>query len=136
MVGNQLGQFHSDFPTINEHDEIPKAVESYFLMKKMYIDKLQDSTGDVDYMSRGKGLTQNSIKYASKQFDDDYMKLYEHLYNGNECAFDLTQGQPCFEMNKNMTISTKKHFIRKICTKYEEGNREEYFNYAQALKNP
>ena len=133
LVGNQLGQFHSDFPTINEHDEIPKAVESYFLMKKMYIDKLQDSTGDVDYMSRGKGLTQNSIKYASKQFDDDYMKLYEHLYNGNECAFDLTQGQPCFEMNKNMTISTKKHFIRKICTKYEEGNREEYFNYAQAL---
>ena len=104
-------------------------------MKKMYIDKLQDSTGDVDYMFRGKGLTQYSIKYASKPFDDDYMKLYEHLYNGNEYPFDLTQSQSCYEMNKNMTISTKKHFIRKICTKYEEGNRDEYFTYANYSNN-
>ncbi len=50
LIGSNLGQFHSDFPTINNHDEMPKAVESYFLMKKMYIDKLKDSTGDIDYM--------------------------------------------------------------------------------------
>ena len=121
LIGSNLGQFHSDFPTINKHDEIPVAIESYFLMKKMYIDKLTDSTGDMDFMIRGKGLTLNSIKHAAKQFGGDYMKLYEHLYNGNSVMFDLTQGQPCFKFNSNMTISTLTKFQRKIKTNYEEG---------------
>ncbi len=99
LIGTNLGQFHSDFPTINGHDEMPKSIESYFLMKKMYIDKLQDSTGEIDYMIRGKGLTQNSIKYAYKEFGNDPMKLYESLFNGNTQTFDLTKGQPCFSMN-------------------------------------
>ena len=127
LIGTRLGQFHSDFPTINGHDEMPKAIESYFLIKKMYIDKLQDSTGEIDYMIRGKGLTQNSIKYAYKSFNNDPMKLYESLFNGNSQTFDLTKGQPCFSMNKNMTVSTLKKFERKIKTTYEEGKREDYF---------
>ena len=44
LIGKDLGQFHSDFPTINGHEEMPQAIESYFLLEKMYIDKLQDST--------------------------------------------------------------------------------------------
>lgn len=62
---------------------MPESIESYFLMKKMYIDKLQDSTGEIDYMTRGKGLTEQSIKYAYKnEFDNDPMKLYKYLYEG------------------------------------------------------
>lgn len=106
---------------------MPKAIESYFLMKKMYIDKLQDSTGEIDYMIRGKGLTQNSIKYAYKSFNNDPMKLYESIYNGNSQTFDLTKGQPCFSMNKNMTVSTLKKFERRIKTTYAEGKRDDYF---------
>ena len=98
-------------------------------MKKMYVDKLQDSTGEIDYMVRGKGLTQNSIKYASKKYNNDYMKLYDSIYNGKSQTFDLTQGQPCFEMNKNMTVSTKTKFERKIKTLYEEGVIDKYFEY-------
>ena len=130
LIGSDMGQFHSDFPTINGHDEMPKAIESYFLMKKMYVDKLQDSTGDIDYMIRGKGLTQNSIKYAAKSFGGDYMKLYKSLYDGNMQTFDLTQGQPCFSMNKNMTVSTNEVFKRNIKTMYEEGSRDDYFAYS------
>ncbi|KAK8881860.1 hypothetical protein M9Y10_044496 [Tritrichomonas musculus] len=57
LIGSNLGQFHSDFTTINGYQEMPKAIESIFLMKKMYVDKLSDSTGEIDYMIRGKGLT-------------------------------------------------------------------------------
>ncbi len=131
LIGSQLGQFHSDFPTINGHDEIPKAVESMFLMKKLYIDKLTDSTGQVDYMIRGKGLTWNSIKHACEtKFGGDYMALYKHMYEGNEQTFDLTKGQPCFKMNADFTVSTVKAFLRKTKTIYQEGNRDEYFHYA------
>ncbi len=131
LIGSNLGQFHSDFPTVNGHQEMPKAIESIFLMKKMYVDKLQDSTGEVDYMIRGKGLTQESIKYVyNEKFNGDVMKLYESIFNGESQTFDLAKGQPCFEMNKNMTVSTKEQFKRKIKTTYEEGNRDEYFKYA------
>ena len=122
LRGKNLGQFHSDFPTINGHNEIPISTDSIFLMKKMYIDKLTDSTGDIDYMIRGKGLTQNSISAVyNKHYNGDPMKLYEDLYNGNEVTFDLTEGQPCFKMNKNLTVSTLMEFRRKIKTNYSEG---------------
>ena len=131
LIGTDLGQFHNDFPTINNHDEVPFATESFFLMKKMYIDKLQDSTGETDFMIRGKGLTTKSIIHAAKRFDSNPMKLYEHLYNNHKVRFDLTYGQPCFEMNKNMSVSTRKEFMRQIEVKYEEGEVEKYFDYSQ-----
>ena len=129
LIGSNLGQFHSDFPTINGHDEMPKAIESYFLMKKMYIDKLQDSTGEIDFMIRGKGLTQASIHYAAEYFhSSNFMNLYKSIYEGKSQIFDLTKGQPCFSMNKNMTVSTRKTFTRSIKTTYDEGSCENYFN--------
>ena len=128
LIGSNLGQFHSDFPNINNHSEMPQSIESYFIAKKVYIDKLQDSTGEIDYMIRGKGLTQNSIKdAANKRFNGDLMKLYKSMYEGNVETFDLTAGQPCFIMNKDMTVMTNKHFDRAIQTKYQEGDREKYF---------
>ena len=51
------------------------------------------------------------------------------MFEGNIETFDLTAGQPCFIMNKDMTVMTNKHFDRTIQTKYEEGDREKYFNY-------
>ena len=69
---------------------MPKAIESYFLMKKMYIDKLQDSTGEIDFMIRGKGLTQASIHYAAEHFhSSNFMNLYKSIYEGKCQIFDL-----------------------------------------------
>lgn len=129
LIGTNLGQFHCDFPSINGHNEMPWSVEAYFIMKKMYVHKITDSSNDIDYVIRGKGLTQNSIKYATKKFNNNPLSLYKSLYEGNSQTFDLTQGQPCFEMNKNMTVSTKTKFERKIKTLYEEGEIEKYFEY-------
>ena len=130
LIGTDLGQFHNDFPNINGHNEVPFATESFFLMKKMYIDKLQDSTGETSFMIRGKGLTTKSIIHAAKRFNNDPLQLYQHLYNNNSVRFDLTYGQPCFEMNKNMSVSTRKEFMRKIEVKYEEGDINKYFTYS------
>ena len=117
-----MGQFHSDFTSMNGREDVKYAVESIFLMKKMYIDKLLLSDDTIDYMIRGKGITTESIKaVAHRQFNGDYMALYEHLYQGNEVTFDLTDGKPAFAMNKNMTVSTLNEFKRRIKTVYESG---------------
>ena len=86
------------------------------------------SDGIIEYMFRGKGLTKQAIinKYT-KEFDNDPIKLYEYLYNGNEVEFDLAENQTRFKMNKNMTVETIKNFKRNIKVKYDEGNRELYF---------
>ena len=55
------------------------------------------------------------------------MTLYEDLFNGNKLSFDLTKGQPCFRMNKDFTVLNINNFQRKIKTKYQEGNDDEYF---------
>lgn len=128
LIGSNLGQFHCDFPSIKNHDEMPWSIEAYFLMKKMYIHKITDTTGEFDYVIRGKGLTLNSIKYLAKEkFEGDYMKLYKSLYDGETQTFDLTKGQPCFKFEKNMTITTLNEFKRNIKTNYETGNIDEYF---------
>ena len=134
LRGKAIGQFHSDFPKFkdedgNERDEVPWAIESYFIMKKVYIDRLTDSTGDIKYMIRGKGLTQQSIKYAGGR-KGGLMKLYRDLFKGKEISFDLTEGQPSFEMNNNFTVSTRKAFIRKVKTNYKMGKSNQYFNYS------
>ena len=132
LIGSNLGEFHCDFPNIKDHDEMPWSVEAFFLMKKMYIHKITDETKDVDYVVRGKGLTLNSIKYLAKEkFDNNLMKLYETLYNGTTETFDLTKGQPCFQLKKNMSITTLNEFKRRIHTNYEEGEIEKYFKYAE-----
>lgn len=101
-------------------------------MKKMHIHKITDSSGEIDYVIRGKGVTLKSILYlAEEQFEGDVMKLYEALYNGETKTFDLTKGQPCFQLNKNMTVTTLNEFKRKIKTTYEEGDVKKYFDYIQ-----
>ena len=130
LIGSDLGQFHCDFPTIKDHTEMPWSIEAYFLMKKMYIHKITDSTKDIDYVIRGKGLTLNSIKELAKEnFDGDYMALYKAIFDGAVETFDLTKGQPCFKLQKNMTVSTLNEFKRRIRTNYEEGKVEDYFKY-------
>ena len=128
LIGKNMGQFHSDFPTINHHDEIPKSIESYFLMKKMYIDKLTDSTGEIDYMKRGKGITQQAIDYLAQE-KQGLMNVYKSIFEGNEETFDLTKGQPCFKMLSDFSIFTLDRFKIKVKTTYEEGLRDKYFEY-------
>ena len=127
LRGTDLGCFHPDFEPIN--GEVPISVQSVFLMKKMYVHKLMNSKGEVDYHLRGKGLTQQSIKHNC-MIDNVYdpIAFYTKMYEGSEEVFDLTIGQPCFSMNKDLTVSTNEEFKRRVSCKYEEGVRDKYFN--------
>ena len=128
LIGENLGQFHSDFTSDTGRSDVQYADESIFLMKKMYIDKLKMNDNTHEYMIRGKGLTLKSIIYEYQtRFHNDPMELYNHLYNGNNVIFDLTKGQPMFKMNTNMTVNTIKNFKRKIHVTYKEGKRNGYF---------
>ncbi|EAX79637.1 hypothetical protein TVAG_020840 [Trichomonas vaginalis G3] len=43
------------------------------------------------------------------------VELYKSLYEGDEITFDLCIGsKPCFNKNKDFTISTKSSFERKL----------------------
>lgn len=120
LRGNQLGQFHSDFTSMHGRSDVQYASESLFIAKKIYIDKLLLSDGSTDYMFRGKGLTNASILTAAMKCGG-LMELYMKLYDGEEITFNLCDGQPCFKMEKNMTVTTIQKFERTIKTIYEIG---------------
>lgn len=128
LRGNNLGQFHSDFPEVRGgvKGEVPVSIHSLFLMKKLYLDVLTDSSGVVDYMVRGKGLTQASIKNQSDKVGG-YVNLYTLMYNGNTMTFDLTDGAPSFKFNKDFTVDSNEHFLRQVTVTYDEGNINDYF---------
>ena len=134
LKGKNMCQFHSDFPEVKggTPGEVPYAIESIFLMKKLYIDKLTDSSGNIDYMVRGKGLTQACIKITAQRYADagdsgGLMNLYKAIYNGATVSFNLAEGSPSFNFAKDFTVSSNKDFIRKVSTGYSEGSLESYF---------
>ena len=124
LIGKDMGQFHNDFDSDKGTPEY--AVESYFIGKKIYVDKLQLKEGGYDYHVRCKGISREAIDAVVK--DGDYIKLYKQLYNGDSIQFDLAAGVS-FNQNSNYTINTNIHFYRNIKGTYEEGIPEEYFNY-------
>ena len=64
-----LGQFHSDFATIDSSvKEMPVAIESRFCGKKSYIDKLQDTAGNIAFHARMKGVPMESIREVLRCF--------------------------------------------------------------------
>ena len=119
LIGKEMGQFHTDFDMAGSAGEI-KAVESIFLGKKCYIDKLQsvDKNDNIihDFHIRMKGIPCDSIKHYAKNNNMDIMDLYKKLYDGEEITFDLCcDGKKIsFDFKNNMEISTINLFERKI----------------------
>ena len=118
LIGNGLGQFHTDFDLDGAVGDII-ASESVFLGKKCYIDKITGKDKDgkelVDYHIRMKGVNSNSIRVkANQEYNGDLVQLYEDLYKGKKIEFDLLTGGPSFQLNKDMTIKSRKKFTRAI----------------------
>jgi len=118
LIGKEMGQFHTDFDLDGSVGDIV-ASESIFLGKKCYIDKLtaNDKDGNelVDYHIRMKGVSTNCIKFkGDAEYDGDYMKMFNDLYDGKTLEFNLLAVAPSFELRKNMTIRSRKKFSRRI----------------------
>ena len=113
-----MGQFHTDFDMKGSCGDIV-AVESIFLGKKAYVDKLmsKDKDGNTiyDYHIRLKGVPDNSIKYlAQTEYDGNVLQIYKDLFAGKELTFDLIAVKPKFDLKRDMTISSKSKFNRKV----------------------
>ena len=118
LIGKGMGQFHTDFDMKGSCGDIV-AVESIFLGKKAYVDKLmsKDKDGNTiyDYHIRLKGVPDNSIKYlAQTEYDGNVLQIYKDLFAGKELTFDLIAVKPKFDLKRDMTISSKSKFNRKV----------------------
>jgi len=122
LVGEELGQFHSDF----EIDGCKNVYSSRLIVlgKKCYVDRLvgEDKNGNekIDYHIRLKGVPNSTIEYEIKNKKmKDVIKLYEEMYKGESIDFDLTEGKgkARFKIQKNFGVKTLENFNRKICFK-------------------
>lgn len=114
LRGTNLCQFHPDFDPIDDKSTVDEitAIESYFLGKKLYLDKLCDDRGNIGFHVRMKGVSQKSIEHEAK---GDYLKLYRALYEGETIVFDLCcDGQVKFDNAKDGTVKTKNDFKRAV----------------------
>ena len=126
LIGKQLNQFHSDFGDAEKAWGLKSgavAVESYFLAKKVYIDKLKDSDGKVGYHYRMKGVSQVAVAERAEDYGG-LLELYRWMYEGEGVKFNLLAGgKASFEYNPDWTISSRSEFERIVQAKLP---KEEY----------
>ena len=112
LIGeNTMGCFHNDL------DEIDNAYITYHISlgKKMYCDVLSNDAGEQALHYRLKGIPQDIIKRtADKLFNGDLVKLYEHIYAGNEVEFDMLDGRTSFVMTRSGRIEYLANQKRKV----------------------
>ena len=122
LIGEDMSQFHIDFDLNGACGEI-YSTESYFLAKKVYIDKLEsvDKNNDVitgDHI-RLKSVPTSCINHTSKSIEMSPMDMYKYLYGeGTHIKFDLTEdGKNCgFKYMTDMSVRSyeENEFTRTI----------------------
>ena len=121
LIGNQLGQFHSDFKLSDSSikpDGKIVASESYFVGKGVYIDKLEytvNGNKQNDYHIRMKGIKESGIKQKTKElYNGNYLELYKDLYNGKNIEFNMLVDGVRFVFNSNYSVSSSEKFTRSV----------------------
>jgi hypothetical protein len=113
LIGKGMGQFHSDFEVNGaDKDYEINAVESIFLGKKAYIDKLEyklDGEIKYDYHIRMKGMPSQIIK----NYNEDVMQTYLDLFNGETIELDMVSCCP-LELTKSYKAINRIEFKRKM----------------------
>lgn len=127
MLGNDLGQFNSDFKVPRGYGE-EVAVESYFCAPKSYLDVVESKLLNADefdpvarpmtlrqFHIRLKGVPQQSIlAYCHDNFMTP-LDLYARLYKGEKVQFDvLCENRVSFDFKKDFTVVSKMEFTRDI----------------------
>ena len=114
LIGKEMGQFHTDFSSNTLKGDLV-SVESIYLGKKCYIDKLSNGEG-IDYHIRMKGVPTQSIQYYARENNLTVFQVYEKLYKKEKITFDLACGgeKCCFDFRPDMTIKSLKKFERDI----------------------
>ena len=88
LIGNGMGQFHTDFASNKIKGDI-WAKENIFLGKKCYLDVLTGNDGVIDYHIRMKGVSCDAIKDHAYKNKLSILDVHKKLYRGQELTFDL-----------------------------------------------
>jgi hypothetical protein len=124
LVGDGLGAFHTDFnATFNKKEKVKYAVESIFVAKKIYIDKLLLANGEFDVMAKIKGISNDALYDAcgidyntpKEEAIEKLMNLYKRLYDGEKIAFNLASSRPQFDFQDSFQVKNKYEMIRNVC---------------------
>lgn len=122
LIGKNLGQFHSDFDFKSDKD--PVAVESIFLGKKSYIDKVKCVNNNVEsfeFHIRMKGIPSGCVKQKFYKYKgskkpsvkETPLDLYKNLYNGDAVTYDLANF--CImKRNKDFSYQKVDSFFREV----------------------
>ena len=114
LIGSGMGNFHTDFEPANAY-----CIRHISLGKKMYLDVLEfeDSNHKIQHKNhiRMKGIPGTVIEnHATKYFNGDVQKLYEHIFNGQSIEFNLLDGKVCMKASRNGTVSYANKFSRNV----------------------
>lgn len=120
LIGEELGQFHSDFEISNCENVYSKKLIT--LGKKSYCDVLVGTnliTGKEETQEhiRLKGIPNSCIFYTQKLLGyKSVIDMYEDLYYGKDITFDLTEGKmkTNFKMCSDYSIQNISVFDRKL----------------------
>lgn len=114
LVGKKMGQFHTDLSWIGGGGGEVTATEGYFLAKKTYVLRLEnsDAPGEAQYHFRAKGVPNSTIKATCSKLKMNPIELYKEICEKG-VTFDLTLGRPCFKQHPT-SIVTLKSFERRL----------------------
>lgn len=130
LIGKDLCQFHSDFPTINVNGISEKTVSVYsiFIAKKIYMDylvpesmyeqgKKYNEYEHSQMVIRMKGIPLRAMErkvLPSGNVGDELMiEIYEGLFKGHSYVFDIAAGSAKLQLTKDMVVKTIDKFERK-----------------------
>jgi hypothetical protein len=111
LIGEELGQFHSDFELAGSKG---KPYSTYFigLGKKAYLDVLEDGRGTRGLHIRMKGVPEKALRIACK---NDVIGLYERMaYENRRQTFDLLTAVPGFDRTKDYQMVNREVFTQTL----------------------
>ena len=110
ICGKKLCQFHIDFDppkNYNKNEEVIGASESWFIMKKMYADKLIGTQGSIAFHQRMKGVPSDLVHWED----------YEKIYNDQFVEFNLLENGHVSFFFENGYVGSRKKMTRQIATR-------------------
>ena len=108
LIGNNPGQFHTDFDKINNKDSWAK--ETIIVGKKSYYDRLVNEDGDEMEHFRLKGIPQDCVRNDKTLIKQQYTDFF----NGHEKSYDLLEHTVCFKSLGFNPVSNYQSFERKV----------------------
>jgi hypothetical protein len=120
LMGEDLGQFHHDFKSMDGRKNVECDSESYFIQKKTYCCKLlmKDGSENITYRAKGfnlKAIQKEAIRRNPQMNNvEAILQFYKDIYNGERIKLDNTDGGVIFKYNSKFEVKTLPSMVRTL----------------------